>query len=230
MTRDSFPSRSASELRQRARVLIIDDHPMMREGLSALLSAQPDLIICGQAANISDALILVNDTAPDVVVVDIALNGENGLDLVRQLNSINHSLRILVLSMYDDGLYAERALEAGAMGYLNKQVIGHKIVLAIRQILAGKRYLSEEIEAQLSLRQANSSPAGARHGVPSLTNRELEVFKMIGGGTATIEIAEKLHISVKTVESHRQKIKLKLGLRTSAQLSHEATHFFLENG
>ena len=230
MTSDSFPSRSAQESRQRARVLIVDDHPMMREGLSALLSTQSDLVTCGEAANISDALKQVKETAPDVAVVDIALNGENGLDLVRQLKSINHSLRILVLSMYDDGLYAERALEAGAMGYLNKHVIGHKIVLAIRQILAGKRYLSEEIEAQMALRQANSTPAGARHGISALTNRELEVFKMIGGGTATIEIAQKLHISVKTVESHRQKIKLKLGLHTSAQLSHEATHFFLENG
>jgi DNA-binding NarL/FixJ family response regulator len=230
MTSDSLPIASIPQSGQPARILIVDDHPMMREGLSALLSNQPDLVACGEAANISEALQLANNTAPDVVVVDIALNGENGLELVRQLKSHNPLLRILVLSMYDDELYAERALEAGAMGYLNKQSVGHNIIVAIRRVLAGERYLRAETEAYLSDRHIRSTHSRTGYGVSSLTNRELDVFKLIGAGATTHEVAQKLHVSVKTVESHRQKIKLKLGLQTSAQLGHEATRFFLENG
>jgi DNA-binding NarL/FixJ family response regulator len=153
------PSRPPAVSPVPSRVLIVDDHPMMREGLSAILSSQPDLIACGEAANISDALEQVYATSPDVVIVDISLNGENGLELVRQIKSFNLSIRVLVLSLYDEGLYAECAVEAGAMGYLNKQVVSRQIVKAIRRILAGERYLSEEIEARIASRQARSSPS-----------------------------------------------------------------------
>jgi len=213
-----------------ARILVVDDHPIIREGLSALLSAQPDLMICGEASNIREALKFVADTQPDVAIVDIALDGENGLDLVRRMKVISPQLRVVVVSMYDDELYAERALDAGAMGYLNKQVASRNIVLAIRQLLAGQRYLSEETEARIAARENDSIPAGARQGLSALTNRELEVFKMIGNGMTTAEIAESLFLSVKTVETHRQKIKLKLDLKTPAELSREAVRFVLASG
>lgn len=227
---NSIQSSLAATSKRPARVLIVDDHPIVREGLSAILSSQPDLTVCGEASNMADAVKLAGDTAPDVAIVDIALNGENGLDLVRQFTSLHRALRILVVSMYDDSLYAERALEAGAMGYLNKQVASRNIIAAIRQLLAGQRYLSEDMEARLSTRQSTGVPAGARQGLPSLTDRELEVFRMIGTGLTTAEIAEKLFLSVKTVESHRLKIKSKLDLRTAAELSREAAHFVLKNG
>ena len=140
-----------------ARVLIVDDHPMMLEGLSALLSSQSDMVKCGEATNINDALAQVHKASPDVAVVDISLNGESGLELIRQIKSANPSLPILVLSMYDDGLYAERALEAGAMGYLNKQAVGKYIVVAIRRVLGGSTYLSEKIEGQLASRAIQES-------------------------------------------------------------------------
>lgn len=158
MTGHEFSSDSTSAPQNPTRVLIVDDHPMMREGLAALLSSQPDLISCG-AANIREALQLVTETNSDVVVVDIALNGESGLELVRQLQSIKRSLPILVLSLYDDELYAERALEAGAMGYLNKQVVGRHIVAAIRRLLAGKTYLTDATEARLASQLVQNIPS-----------------------------------------------------------------------
>ena len=213
-----------------ARILVVDDHPIIREGLSTLLAAQPDLLICGEAANISGALKIVTDTGPDVAIVDIALNGENGLDLVRRMKAIRPQLRILVVSMYDDELYAERAMDVGAMGYLNKQVASRNIVDAIRQLLAGQRYLSDETAARIAARKNEHLPDGARQGLTALTNREMEVFKLIGKGMTTSEIASSLFLSVKTVESHRQKIKLKLDLNTHAELSREAVRFVMDNG
>ena len=225
-----MPGPIASTPASPARILVVDDHPIIREGLGTLLTSQPDLMICGEAANISGALKIVTETGPDVAVVDIALHGENGLDLVRRMKAIRPQLRVLVVSMYDDELYAERALDAGAMGYLNKQVASRNIVVAIRQLLAGQRYLSEETAALLEARKNEHLPDGARQGLSALTNREMEVFKMIGKGMTTAEIAAGLFLSVKTVESHRQKIKLKLGLNTPAELSREAVRFVIENG
>jgi DNA-binding NarL/FixJ family response regulator len=222
--------KSAAGQRPAVRILIVDDHPIVREGLTAILSAQPDLLVCGEASNTADALKQVRATAPDIAVVDIALNGESGLDLVRQFKALNRSLRILVVSMYDDNLYAERALEAGALGYLNKQVASRHIIAAIRRLLAGQQYLSDEMQTRLSMRHSTGLPAGARQGMSSLTDRELEVFRLIGAGLTTTEIAEKLFLSVKTVESHRLKIKSKLDLRTAAELGRAAAQFFLENG
>ena len=230
MTSDLMPKQIVTQSHEPVRILIVDDHPIIREGLRILLAAQPDLIICGEAANISGALKVVTETGPDVAIVDIALNGENGLDLVRRIKACRPQLRILVVSMYDDELYAERALDAGAMGYLNKQVACRNIVEAIRQLLAGQQYLSEETAARLVARKNEYLPEGARHGLPALTNREMEVFTMIGKGMTTGEIATSLFLSVKTIESHRQKIKLKLDLDTAAELSREAVRFVMQNG
>lgn len=215
---------------QTVRILIVDDHPIVREGLAALLCAQPDLRVCGEAANLAEAVQQMTSQVPDVVIVDIALANENGLDVVRRVRNIDPKVRILVVSMYDDELYAERSLEAGAMGYLNKQTASRNIVIAIRRILAGQRYLSEEIKARLLTRQNNEVPAGARQGIAALSDRELEVFRMIGTGLTTTEIASQLCLSVKTIESHRLNIKSKLNITNAAQLSREATHFVLQNG
>ena len=230
MTNDSIPEHHTSQNQCPARILVVDDHPIIREGLSALLVAQPDMVVCGEASNISGALKIVTDVGPDVAVVDIALNGENGLDLVRRMKVITPQLRVLVVSMYDDELYAERALDAGAMGYLNKQVASRNIVEAIRRLLGGKQYLSEETAARIAASKNEHLPDGARRGLSALTNREMEVFKQIGNGMTTAEIAGALYLSVKTVESHRQKIKMKLDLNTSAELSREAVRFVMGNG
>ena len=149
---------------------------------------------------------------PDVAVVDIALNGENGLDLVRRMKVITPQLRVLVVSMYDDELYAERALDAGAMGYLNKQVASRNIVEAIRRLLGGKQYLSEETAARIAASKNEHLPDGARRGLSALTNREMEVFKQIGNGMTTAEIAGALYLSVKTVvnKKHRPKCTVEL--------------------
>lgn len=230
MTNDSTPQQFEGQQQCPARILVVDDHPIIREGLSALLVAQPDMVVCGEASNISGALKIVTDLGPDVAVVDIALNGENGLDLVRRMKVITPQLRVLVVSMYDDELYAERALDAGAMGYLNKQVASRNIVEAIRRLLAGKQYLSEETAARIAANKNEYLPDGARRGLSTLTNREMEVFKQIGNGMTTAEIAGAMFLSVKTVESHRQKIKMKLDLNTSAELSREAVRFVMGNG
>ena len=230
MTNETIPEQFVVQHHSPARILVVDDHPIIREGLSALLVAQPDMVVCGEASNISGALKIVTDVGPDVAVVDIALNGENGLDLVRRMKVITPQLRVLVVSMYDDELYAERALDAGAMGYLNKQVASRNIVEAIRRLLGGKQYLSEETAARIAASKNEHLPDGARRGLSALTNREMEVFKQIGNGMTTAEIAGALYLSVKTVESHRQKIKMKLDLNTSAELSREAVRFVMGNG
>ncbi|MEI8016672.1 MAG: response regulator transcription factor [Schlesneria sp.] len=230
MTTDSIDEQFTAQNPCPARILVVDDHPIIREGLSALLVAKPDMVVCGEASSISGALKIVTELGPDVAVVDIALNGENGLDLVRRMKVITPQLRVLVVSMYDDELYAERALEAGAMGYLNKQVASRNIVEAIRRLLAGKQYLSDETAARIAASKNEHLPDGARRGLSALTNREMEVFKQIGSGMTTAEIAGALYLSVKTVDSHRQKIKMKLDLNTSAELSREAVRFVMGNG
>jgi len=222
----TFPSSPAQE----TRVMIVDDHPIVRAGLSMLINSQPDLTVCGEAANLAEAVNVVQACRPEIAVVDIALKNECGLDVVRRITLMNRSLRVLVLSMYDDALYAERALDAGAMGYLNKQASSGNVLVAIRRLIAGQRYLSDAMARRIEASPAQGAPASNRRGVQSLTDRELEVFRLIGTGLTTVEIAERLFLSVKTIETHRLKIKSKLQLRNSAELSREATHFVLRNG
>lgn len=219
-----------SNCKQTYRILIVDDHPILREGLATLISVHSDLKICGEAGDISSALQLVTEQCPDVVIVDISLRNENGLDLVRRLKADNHAVQVLVLSMYDDVVYGERALSAGAMGYLNKHVACLHLVAAIRRILSGKLYVSDELTERMLACKSNGKQAGQSVGFASLTNRELEVFQFIGMGLSTVSIASRLHLSVKTIETYRQNIKRKLGIETSAELSREAAHWVLENG
>ncbi len=212
------------------KVLIVDDHPAVREGLAVRISAQPDLEVCGEAADIPQALELAESSAPDVAIVDIQLKNGNGMDLIDRLQAIDKSIRILVWSMFRDDIYARRALRAGALGYINKECATGRIVEAIRCVRDGKIYLADDT-AQSMLAQGivagrHNKPAG----VDSLSNRELEVFRMIGQGLTASQIAENLHRSSHTVEAHRQAIKRKLGLKTAAELNRAAVQWMLEGG
>ncbi len=212
------------------KVLIVDDHPAASEGLSTRIAGQPDLEVCGQAADIAEALQLIRRTRPDVAIIDIQLKNGNGLDLIEQIKNRHSSIRVLVWSMFADEVYAERSLHAGALGYINKQNTTGRILDAIRCVRDGKIYLCEETAQQLLTRTV----AGTKHhkpvGLKGLSNRELEIFRLIGIGLSTSDIATRMHRSVNTVESHRQKIKRKLSLKNAAELHRAAVQWVLENG
>lgn len=210
------------------RILIVDDHPAIREGLVTRIAREPDLHVCGEAADIPEALKLLESHHPEVAVVDISLKTGNGIDLIRRIKARQEETRILVWSMFPESLYAERALRAGAMGYVTKEYATGKIVEAIRAICDGRMYVSESIAGRL-MRSAvgNSEPAPASP-VEALSDRELEVFELIGEGLTTAQIAERLHVSIHTIETHRQRIKTKLNLRTAAELGRAAVQWALE--
>jgi DNA-binding NarL/FixJ family response regulator len=215
----------------RARVLIVDDHPAVREALALRVERQSDLEVCGEAADMSAALRLVAATRPDVSLVDISLKAGSGIDLIKRIKDRNAHVRILVWSMHSEALYAERALRAGALGYVNKDQATDRIVEAVRRVLAGKVYLSEATAERLLQRAVGGARDEAtRSPLDVLADRELEVFRLIGEGVKTAEIAERLHLSVKTVETYRDRIRQKLGLADGTRLAHYATQWVLENG
>jgi DNA-binding NarL/FixJ family response regulator len=217
---------SAAKTKHRSRVLIVDDHPAVREALAVRIERQPDLEVCGEAAGMGEALRRIADARPDVAVVDITLQTGSGIDLIKRIKERNSHLRVLVWSMHSEALYAERALRAGAMGYVNKDQATDRIVDAIRQVLAGKIYLSEAMtERQVGGGQTDVT----RSPLDALADRELEVFRLIGEGLKTSEIAARLHLSVKTVETYRDRIRRKLDLDDSTKLAHRATQWVLEN-
>ena len=210
------------------RVLIVDDHPIVREGLDRLLSRETDLVVCGQAEDAPQALELLDNADPDLAIVDISLASGNGLDLVRQMRSASAEIRILVSSMHDETLYAERALRAGARGYINKQQATEKIVEALRRILDGRIYLSERMTDRLLSRVVDASDDEKKISVDRLSNRELQVLELIGNGVGTAEIAERMNLSVKTVETYRQRIRQKLSLKNGAALASFASQWVLQ--
>ena len=212
------------------RVLIVDDHPIVREGLASLLSKQPDFKVCGEADDVRNALRLVDQTKPDVVTIDISLKEGDGLDLIRRIKAHDRSIRMLACSLYDETLFAERALHAGAMGYVNKHEATRTIVNAIRQILDGKVYLSDRMLDRVAHRLIGGRDKVERPVVDILSDRELEVFRMIGNGLTLEQIARKLHIGAKTVETHKRRIKQKLKLENAAQLARDAAQWALQNG
>jgi len=214
---------------KRARVLLVDDHALVRRGLADLVGDEPDLEVCGEAADAAEALARVAELCPDVVVVDLSLKTGHGLDLIKRLRARDDGPKVLVLSMHDEALFAERALRAGALGYVNKQEAPAKVVEALRQVLAGKVYLSGTMTERLLKRAAGGAETGGRLPSETLSDRELTVFDMIGQGLATREIAERLHLSIKTVETYREHIKAKLGLKNSAELGRHAAQWVLEN-
>lgn len=211
------------------KVLIVDDHPAVREGLVMRLAREADLEVCGEAADQAEALQLVEREHPDVMVVDIHLQEGNGIDLVKSVRARGEATRILVWSMYADMLYAERALRAGASGYINKSQQTSRIVEAIRTVLDGKVFLSDDsADRLLQISLADRGRSG--DSVASqLSDREMQVFNLIGEGLTTKQIADRLHRSVHTIETHRQRIKGKLKLETSAELARAAARWVLEN-
>jgi DNA-binding NarL/FixJ family response regulator len=199
------------------RVFLVDDHPLIRERLTQLIERESDLTVCGEAESAPKALRALDTVRPDLVVVDISLKDSSGLELIKDIKAIHPEIPVLVLSMHDESLYAERVLRAGAKGYITKQEATTKVLAAIRRILSGEVYMSEDMVARLLNRCAQGRSFGATP-VESLADRELEVFQMIGRGKGTRQIAEDLHIGIKTVESYRARIKEKLNLDSANAL------------
>lgn len=200
------------------RILLVDDHPLLREGIAQLINQQPDLLVCGEAEDRFGALALLDGARPDLAVVDISLKDQSGLELIKDFKVRAPELLVLVLSMHDEQLYAERALRAGARGYIMKREASHKVLDAIRHILNGGVFVSDKIVASL-LNNVSGQPAkAAPSALAGLSDRELDVLQLIGQGYSSQEIADRLHISVKTIETHRANLKLKLKLDSSSAL------------
>jgi DNA-binding NarL/FixJ family response regulator len=214
---------------KKARVLIVDDHPAVREALALRIGRQPDLEVCGEAADVGDALRLLADARPDVAVVDITLRSGDGLDLIKRVRDRDDHVRVLVWSMHGESLYAERALRAGALGYVNKDQATDTIVDAIRRVRDGKVWLSEAMSERVLRRAVGGALEATPSPLEALADRELEVFQMIGRGVKTAEIAERLHLSIKTVETYRDRIRQKLDLADGTRLAHFATQWVFEN-
>jgi DNA-binding NarL/FixJ family response regulator len=200
------------------RLLVVDDHPMMRTGLAQLIDSEGDLKVCAEADNAGQALNAVAKQKFDLALVDISLPDKNGLELIKDLRTLSPSLPILVVSMHDEILYAERVLRAGARGYIMKQEGGLKFLQAIRQVLAGQVFVSEKMSARILENISGAASQTSISPVRRLSDREFEVFQLIGQGVRTSDIATRLHLSVKTVEVHRANIKQKLGLATGTEL------------
>ena len=205
-------------LLQQRRILIVDDHPVVREGLRGLIDSQDDMQVCGEAATVESAMQLLRELTPDAMIVDISLGKESGLDLIQQARAQLPTLALLVLSMHDEMIYAERALRSGAGGYVMKQEAAAQVITALRCVLEGRMFVSPAVTERLLNTLARPASSRPNYSVDRLTNRELEVFRLIGTGVTSAEIATHLHISRKTVETHRTRIKEKLGASTAAEL------------
>jgi DNA-binding NarL/FixJ family response regulator len=211
------------------RILIVDDHPSVRDGLSLRITLHADLEVCGEADSEDEAFTLVKQSTPDLVLVDISLKNGNGIELLKRIRSHDPAIKMLVVSGFQDSLYAERACRAGAMGYLNKQESSEKLIEAIRTVLAGERFLSPAISRRL-INQSLGSRDKTKSPIENLTNRELEIFRMIGEGLTSGSIAERLILSPHTIDTHRENIKRKLDISNAAELSRAAVQWLLENG
>jgi len=207
---------------KRRTIFIVDDHPIVRQGLALLINREPDLTVCGDADEAGSALCRIKEIKPDLVVVDISLNGPDGLDLLKNIRARDPHLPVLILSMLDESLYAERSLRAGASGYIMKQEATERVLVAIRRILNGEIYVSDRMANRMLHRMVGGTQAQEASPIADLTDRELEVFRLIGEGHGTRQIAEELHISVKTVESYQAHIKGKLLLKNSRELVQRA--------
>ncbi len=209
----------------RTRIFVVDDHPIVRQGLTQLIDREPDLTVCGEAEDARAALERMAALRPDIVIVDVSLEGPDGLDLLKTIRAQDGHLPVLILSMHDESLYAERALRAGANGYIMKQEATDRVLTALRQILRGEIYVSERMAKKMVQHFVGRSGGAKRHTVEDLTDRELEVFRLIGKGRGTRQIAEELHLSVKTVESYYAHIKEKLTLKNARELVQRAVQW-----
>jgi len=213
--------------KRRRRVVLVDDHPIVRSGLAQLINREPDLLVCGEAASSTEAIAAIQALDPDLVLLDISIKGSNGIEVVKTLRDSHPDLPVLMLSMHDEKLYAERAVGAGARGYVMKQEAPGTILTAIRSVLQGRIYVSDSMTTNIirNLVLAGTNADQTGHGINKLSDRELEIYELIGSGMTTREIAEKLNISVKTVETHRVHVRHKLKLRSAAELTHRAVRW-----
>ncbi len=203
---------------QKARVFLVDDHPIVRRGLQVLMSLESDLTVCGEADNRAAAIDQIGKLRPDVAVVDLALKNSSGLELVKDLRVQFPQIKVLVLTMHDEPMYAERVLKAGAHGYVTKEEGSEKALEAIRSLLNGKPYLSGRLADRMLETMTGFAKSKTAGTVESLSDRELEILELIGRGLGSAEIAQRLKLSVKTIESHREHIKAKLGLQRATEL------------
>jgi DNA-binding NarL/FixJ family response regulator len=205
-------------------VLLVDDHPLVREWLSNLINQQSDLVVCGEAADKAQAITLIASTRPEIAIVDISLEEGSGIELIKDIKATSPAVVVLVLSMHDESLYAERALRAGARGYVMKREVTGNVLQAIRCVLEGKLYLSEKIAAALAEKWVEGRPAVVSP-VETLSDRELEVFQCLGSGYSTRQTAERLNVSIKTVQAFCARIKEKLNLANANELLREAVRW-----
>jgi DNA-binding NarL/FixJ family response regulator len=209
-----------------SKILIVDDHPLVRAGLAQLIGDCPDLEVCGEAANMSEALRQIDNNAPDLAIIDLSLAGGSGLDLIEHIKSRNLDILMLVASMHDETLYAERVLAAGARGYINKQEAQDSIIRAIRQVLGGKVYLSEAMTDRLLSGMVDARVD--KRDIELLSNRELQVFELIGRGVPSSQIASQLNLSIKTIETYQANIKKKLRLTSAHELNQRAIRWVMD--
>jgi len=219
-TKTAAPRRAS-----KTRILIVDDHPIVRKGIADLVQQKPDLVVCGDADRVEDALPAIERLKPDLVIVDLSLKGVGGLELLKDLKIRHPEIPALVLSMHDETLFAERALRSGARGYVMKHEAVKELDHAIRRVLSGKIYLSQAMSDRLLHMVSQGERVRDRSPIERLSDRELEVFEMIGRGLPMREIAKELHLSVKTIETHRAHIKEKLSITSAVQLVQHATQW-----
>jgi DNA-binding NarL/FixJ family response regulator len=207
---------------QKSKILLVDDHPLVREWLANLINEQPDLNVCGEASNAPQAFELIGAASPDIAIVDISLEGGSGIELIKSVKASHPNVAMIVLSMHDESLYAERALRAGARGYIMKREATKKILQAIHAVLDGKLYISEKISDMMAEKFIEGIPPATGSPADQLSDRELEIFQLLGSGRNTRQIADQLHIGFKTVQTYSARIKEKLDLDNATQLLHEA--------
>ncbi len=214
----------------KAKILIVDDHPLVREGLADLVNKEKDLVVCGQAEDAYQAMEAIRELKPDMAIVDISLKETSGLELIKDIKVRHPSLPVLTLSMHEESVYAERALRAGAKGYIMKREATKKVVTAIRKVLRGQLYLSEKMMTRLVRKFVDGKPEAGTSPIDCLTDRELEVFSLLGRGNGTRQISEQLHLSVKTIETYRSRIKEKLNLTSASELLQHAFQWVNSEG
>jgi len=214
-------SEGAARVRKKT-VFVVDDHPLLRQGLALLINREQDLMVCGEAEEAQAAMSAIATKRPDILIADISLNGPDGLDLLKSLRTLYPDLPVLILSMHDESIYAERALRARANGYIMKQEATEKVLIAVRRILSGDIYVSDRMSNKLLHQYLSGSGADISSRLSALSDRELEVFRLIGEGRSTRQIAEKLHLSIKTVETYQAHIKDKLSLHSGRELVQHA--------
>ncbi len=212
-----------------SRVIVVEDHPVVSDGLRQLIDKQPDLATVGVAVNTSDAKRLVEQCKPDLMLLDLRLKGGDALDLIKTLRVEHPETKVLVLSQYDELVFAERALRAGASGYIMKENAADDVLRAVRKVLAGELYFSERVAAAVVQRTLREKPSASRAGIELLSDREMQVFQLLGASYSVREIAEQFHLSKKTVETHCEKIKHKLSLHNAAELKQFARKWAAEN-